>query len=63
MEDLDEITDGTDPLDPCENLLDSDDDGLDNYFENTTGYVKYLSLAQERLLTILTTSAAEFIGY
>ena len=31
--------DGTDPLDPCENLLDTDGDGLNNYFENTTGCV------------------------
>jgi hypothetical protein len=29
--------DGTDPLDPCRNLLDPDGDGLNNYFENSTG--------------------------
>lgn len=39
VEDLDEILNGTDPLDPCENLLDSDGDGLNNYFENTTGCI------------------------
>lgn len=39
VDDLDEILNGTDPLEPCENLLDTDGDGLNNYFENTTGCV------------------------
>lgn len=39
VDDLDEILNGTDPLDPCQNLLDTDGDGLNNYFENTTGCI------------------------
>ena len=31
------VLDNTDPNDPCLNLLDSDGDGLNNYFENSTG--------------------------
>jgi len=37
VDDLSEIQNQTNPLEPCHNLLDSDDDGLNNYFENTTG--------------------------
>ena len=37
VNDLDEIINLTDPLEPCDNNLDSDGDGLNNYFENTTG--------------------------
>ena len=35
--DLSEVLNETDPNNPCHNLLDSDEDGLNNYFENTTG--------------------------
>ena len=35
--DLDEVLVGTDPLQPCDNTLDDDADGLNNYFERTTG--------------------------
>ena len=35
--DLDEVLVGTDPLQPCDNTLDDDSDGLNNYFERTTG--------------------------
>jgi len=35
--DLDEILNGTDPMEPCDNRLDSDGDLLNDYFENTTG--------------------------
>ena len=35
--DLDEVLVDTDPLQPCENTLDDDADGLNNYFERTTG--------------------------
>ena len=37
VDDLSEIQNDTDPLEPCHNLLDSDEDGLNNYFENSTG--------------------------
>ena len=37
VDDLTEILEDTDPNNPCDNLLDSDGDGLNNYFENTTG--------------------------
>lgn len=37
VDDLSEILNSTDPREPCDNLLDSDGDGLNNYFENTTG--------------------------
>ena len=37
VDDLSEILNQTDPSEPCSNLLDSDEDGLNNYFENTTG--------------------------
>ena len=37
VEDFDEVLVGTDPLEPCNNLLDDDGDGLNNYFEVTTG--------------------------
>ena len=37
VDDLSEILNETDPNNPCNNLLDSDEDGLNNYFENTTG--------------------------
>ena len=37
MNDFDEVFDNTDPNEPCSNLLDDDGDGLNNYFENTTG--------------------------
>ena len=36
-DDFDEINGGTDPLEPCTNSLDDDLDGLNNYFEETTG--------------------------
>lgn len=35
--DLDEILNGTDPMEPCDNTLDSDGDLLNDYFENNTG--------------------------
>ncbi|DAC09886.1 MAG TPA: transglutaminase domain-containing protein, partial [Candidatus Poseidoniales archaeon] len=31
------VRDNTDPLDPCKNALDPDGDGLNSYFENSTG--------------------------
>ena len=37
VNDFDEVQDNTDPNEPCTNLLDDDGDGLNNYFENTTG--------------------------
>ena len=37
VNDFDEVQDNTDPNQPCTNLLDDDSDGLNNYFENTTG--------------------------
>ena len=37
VNDLDEILNGTDPNEPCNNLADFDGDGLNNWFENTTG--------------------------
>ena len=37
VNDLDEVINGTDPLQPCDNLADFDGDGLNNWFENTTG--------------------------
>nr|ABZ07950.1 putative transglutaminase-like superfamily protein [uncultured marine microorganism HF4000_ANIW141L21] len=37
VDDLNEILNQTDPSIPCDNNLDSDGDGLNNYFENTTG--------------------------
>ena len=37
VNDLSEILNLTDPREPCHNLLDTDEDGLNNYFENTTG--------------------------
>jgi len=37
VDDLTEIFNETDPTNPCSNLLDTDDDGLNNYFENSTG--------------------------
>ena len=37
VSDLDEVLVGTDPLEPCHNTLDDDGDGLNNYFEKTTG--------------------------
>ena len=37
VDDLTEVLEGTDPSNPCHNLLDSDGDGLNDYFENTTG--------------------------
>ena len=37
VDDLSEIQNSTDPLEPCHNLLDTDGDGLNNYFENNTG--------------------------
>jgi len=37
VDDLTEVLDNTDPSNPCHNLLDTDEDGLNNYFENTTG--------------------------
>ncbi len=37
VNDLDEILNGTDPSEPCNNLADFDEDGLNNWFENTTG--------------------------
>ena len=37
VNDLDEILNDTNPMNPCHNLLDTDGDGLNNYFENTTG--------------------------
>ena len=37
VDDLSEIQNFTDPKEPCDNILDSDSDGLNNYFENSTG--------------------------
>ena len=37
VDDFQEVFDNTDPNEPCINLLDEDGDGLNNYFENTTG--------------------------
>jgi hypothetical protein len=37
VDDFGEISDNTDPNEPCVNLLDTDGDGLNNYFENNTG--------------------------
>ena len=37
VNDFDEVSVGTDPLEPCDNSLDDDEDGLNNYFEYTTG--------------------------
>ena len=37
VDDLTEIINETDPSNPCSNLLDTDEDGLNNYFENSTG--------------------------
>ncbi|MEC7098626.1 MAG: transglutaminase-like domain-containing protein, partial [Candidatus Thermoplasmatota archaeon] len=38
VNDFDEVVrDNTDPLDPCVNALDPDGDGLNSYFENSTG--------------------------
>jgi len=37
VDDLSEILNSTDPSNPCQNLLDTDEDGLNNYFENSTG--------------------------
>ena len=35
--DLDEILNNTDPMEPCDNMLDTDGDLLNDYFENNTG--------------------------
>ena len=37
MSDYDEVFDNTDPTEPCFNTLDPDGDGINSYFENTTG--------------------------
>ena len=37
VDDFDEVFDNTDPTEPCFNTLDPDGDGLNSYFENTTG--------------------------
>ncbi len=37
VDDFGEVSDNTDPNEPCANLLDTDGDGLNNYFENNTG--------------------------
>ncbi len=37
VDDLTEILDFTDPMEPCDNRLDSDGDQINDYFENTTG--------------------------
>ena len=37
VSDFDEVFDNTDPNEPCFNTLDPDGDGLNSYFENTTG--------------------------
>ena len=37
VDDFTEVFDNTDPTEPCTNLLDDDFDGINNYFENTTG--------------------------
>ncbi|MBK39566.1 MAG: hypothetical protein CMB50_05015 [Euryarchaeota archaeon] len=37
VDDYDEVMGGTDPMEPCDNNLDSDGDLLNNYFENNTG--------------------------
>ena len=37
VSDLDEVLVGTDPMEACHNMLDDDGDGLNNFFERTTG--------------------------
>jgi len=37
VNDFDEVNQNTDPNEPCTNLLDEDFDGLNNFFESTTG--------------------------
>ncbi|SVE64604.1 uncharacterized protein METZ01_LOCUS517458, partial [marine metagenome] len=37
VSDYDEVMGGTDPMEPCDNNLDTDGDLLNNYFENNTG--------------------------
>ena len=37
VNDYDEVMGGTDPMEPCHNNLDSDQDLLNDYFENNTG--------------------------
>ena len=37
VSDYDEVFDNTDPTEPCFNTLDPDGDGINSYFENTTG--------------------------
>ncbi len=37
VSDFDEVFDFTDPNEPCNNLLDDDNDNLNNYFEDTIG--------------------------
>ncbi|MEC7703977.1 MAG: transglutaminase domain-containing protein, partial [Candidatus Thermoplasmatota archaeon] len=37
VSDYDEVMAGTDPMEPCDNMLDSDGDLLNNFFENNTG--------------------------
>ncbi|RAH15662.1 MAG: hypothetical protein CMB56_002275 [Methanobacteriota archaeon] len=53
--DFDEVFGATDPLIPCENSLDDDGDGVNNYFESTTGcnlvYIGVLSGGNDNYVT------------
>ena len=49
VNDLSEIQNSTDPLEPCDNILDSDMDGLNNYFENSTGCSLSFGITQGNL--------------
>ena len=59
VNDFDEIQDNTDPNEPCTNLLDEDGDGLNNYFENTTGCdLIYIGISNGSQDVWVTTSTA-----
>ena len=59
VNDFDEIQDNTDPNEPCTNLLDDDGDGLNNYFENTTGCdLIYIGITNGSQDVWITTSTA-----
>ena len=50
-----EVFNGTDPLEPCDNNLDTDGDGVNDYFETTTGcdliYVGVLNGSSDLFIT------------
>ena len=59
VNDFDEVQDNTDPNEPCTNLLDDDNDGLNNYFENTTGCdLIYIGITNGSQDVWVTTSSA-----